>query len=135
MGWYRNLSDNGDHNTVEWAHLFDHPDYMNIVDMYEGGYFHTRGIYRSEANSCMNNSVPYYSAISRQEMVERIMRYAGKEFDINEFYAKDVLDSQGNNTGATRSGVAETAITLTGAGKQMPPKFMGDKPQLKKSNK
>jgi hypothetical protein len=63
------------------------------------------------------------------------MRYAGKEFDINEFYAKDVLDSQGNNTGATRSSVAETAITLTGAGKQMPPKFMGDKPQLKKSNK
>ena len=135
LGWYRNLEDFGDMDKVGWSHLIFHPKYSNIVDVYEGGYTHTRGCFRSEPNSCMNNNIPYYSAISRQEMVERIMRYAGKEFDINEFYAKDVLDSQGNNTGATRSSVAETAITLTGAGKQMPPKFMGDKPQLKKSNK
>jgi hypothetical protein len=135
LGWYRNLESVGDMEKVGWSHLIFNPKYSNIVDVYEGGYFHSRGIFRSEPNSCMNNNIPYYSAISRQEMVERIMRYAGKEFDINEFYAKDVLDSQGNNTGATRSSVAETAITLTGAGKQMPPKFMGDKPQLKKSNK
>ena len=63
------------------------------------------------------------------------MRYAGKEFSLEEFYSKDVLDMQGNNTGATRLAVEENAVTLTGAGKQMPPKFMGDKPQLKKSNK
>lgn len=135
LGWYRNLESVGDMEKVGWSHLIFNPKYSNIVDIYEGGYFHSRGIFRSEPNSCMNNNIPYYSAISRQEMVERIMRYAGKEFDINEFYANDVLDSQGNNTGATRSSVAETAITLTGAGKQMPPKFMGDKPQLKKSNK
>lgn len=135
LGWYRNLDTTGDMDDVGWSHLIFNPKYSNIVDIYEGGFFHSRGIFRSEPNSCMNNNIPYYSAISRQEMVERIMRYAGKEFDINEFYAKDVLDSQGNNTGATRSSVAETAVTLTGAGKQMPPKFMGDKPQLKKSNK
>ena len=135
LGWYRNLESVGDMEKVGWSHLIFNPKYSNIVDIYEGGYFHSRGIFRSEPNSCMNNNIPYYSAISRQEMVERIMRYADKEFDINEFYAKDVLDSQGNNTGATRSSVAETAVTLTGAGKQMPPKFMGDKPQLKKSNK
>ena len=135
LNWYRNLESVGDMDKVGWSHLIFNPKYSNIVDVYEGGFFHSRGIFRSEPNSCMNNNIPYYSAISRQEMVERIMRYAGKEFDINEFYAKDVLDSQGNNTGATRSRVAETAITLTGAGKQMPPKFMGDKPQLKKSNK
>ena len=63
------------------------------------------------------------------------MKYAGKQFDINEFYANDVLDSQGNITIATRLSVEENAITLTGAGKQMPPKFMGDKPQFNKSNK
>ena len=135
LGWYRNLDTTGDMDDVGWSHLIFNPKYSNIVDIYEGGFFHSRGIFRSEPNSCMNNNIPYYSAISRQEMVERIMRYAGKEFDINEFYANDVLDSQGNNTGATRSSVAETAVTLTGAGKQMPPKFMGDKPQLKKSNK
>ena len=129
-GWYRNLSANGDHNTVEWAHLFNHPDYTNIVDMYEGGYFHTRGIYRSEANSCMNNNIPYYSAISRQEMVERIMEYAGEQFSIDEFYANDVRDVS-NNDFITRSIVEENIATRTAASKQRPPKYMGEKPNLK----
>ena len=132
LGWYRNLSDNGDHNTVEWMHLFANPDYSNIVDMYEGGYFHTRGIFRSEANSCMNNNVPYYSAISRQEMVERIMRYAGLEFSLNDFYENDVRDAS-NNDFTTRSLVVEdNFVTRAAASKQRPPKYMGDKPKLKK---
>ena len=135
LGWYRNLSEVGDMKSVEWAHLIYHPDYSNIVDMYEGGFFHTRGIYRSESTSCMNNNIPYYSAISRQEMVERIMKYAGKEFSLEEFYAKDVRDASNNTRSATRLEVEENALTLKGASKQLPPKFMGDKPQLKKSNK
>ena len=134
LGWYRNLSLTGNMDEVAWSHLIFHPNYSNIVDVYEGGYMHSRGCFRSEPNSCMNNNIPYYSAISRQEIVERIKRYAGEKFDLNEFYANDVLDMQGNITGGTRS-IEENAITLTGAGKQMPPKFMGDKPQLKKSNK
>ena len=128
LGWYRNLEDTGDMDQVGWSHLIFHPTYSNIVDIYEGGYFHTRGIFRSEPNSCMNNNIPYYSAISRQEIVERIMRYAGEKFDINEFYAKDVLDTYGNQTGSTRVASEPNAITLTGAGKQMPPKFMGESP-------
>ena len=132
LGWYRNLSANGDYKTVEWAHLFANPDYSNIVDMYEGGYFHTRGIFRSEATSCMNNNIPYYSAISRQEMVERIKRYAGEEFSLAEFYSKDVRDAS-NNDFVTRSlEVEDNATTRAAAAKQMVPKFMGDKPQLKK---
>ena len=134
-GWYRNLSENGDMKTVEWAHLIYHKDYSNIVDMYEGGFFHTRGIYRSEATSCMNNNIPYYSAISRQAMVERIMKYAGKELDINDFYAKDVRDASNNTRVSMPLVVEENAETMRGASKQMPPKYMGDKPQLKKSNK
>ena len=132
-GWYSNLSTNGDMKTVEWAHLIFHPDYSNIVDMYEGGFFHTRGIYRSEANSCMNNNIPYYSAIQRQEMVERIKRYAGEEFSLEEFYAKDVRDAS-NNDFTTRGGsleVEDTPATRASAAKQMPPKIMGDKPILK----
>ena len=130
-GWYRNLSANGDHNTVEWAHLFNHPDYTNIVDMYEGGYFHSRGIYRSEANSCMNNNIPYYSAISRQEIVERIMEYAGENFSIDKFYTNDVRDAS-NNDFITRSIVVEENIaTRTAASKQRPPKYMGKRPNLK----
>ena len=130
LGWYRNLSDNGDHKTVEWAHLFAHPDYMDKVDMYEGGYFHTRGIYRSEANSCMNNNVPYYSAISRQEMVERIMRYSGQRFSITKFYAKDVRDASNNDfvTKSVFSASEPTITSMASAAKQMPPKYMGNSP-------
>ena len=121
--------------TVEWAHLYSHPDYSDIVDMYEGGYFHTRGMYRSEANSCMNNNVPYYSAIQRQEMVERIMRYAGLEFDINDFYARDVRDAS-NNDFVTRATIEvdDTPAMRAAAAKQMPPKILGEKPQLKRIN-
>ena len=105
--------------------------------MYEGGFFHQRGVYRSEPNSCMNNNVPYYSAISRQEMVERIMRYAGLEFSLEEFYAHDVRDASNNDfvTSAVLSAAEPTLQSMASAAKQMPPKFMGDKPQLKKSNR
>ena len=129
LGWYRNLEATGDMNEVGWSHLIFNPKYSDIVDIYEGGYYHTRGIYRSEPVSCMNNNIPYFSAISRQEIVERIMRYSGQRFSITNFYANDVLDIQGNNTGkASVLDAAPTAISLTGAGKQMPPKYMGHSP-------
>lgn len=130
-GWYQNLSLTGDMEKVCWSHFLFNPKYANIVDVYEGGYYHTRGVYRSEPNSCMNNNIPYFSAISRQAIVERIMKYAGQQFNINDFYANDVLDSQGNITGSTQLSVKENAVTLTGAGKQMAPKFMGQKPELR----
>ena len=50
---------------------------------------HGQGIYRSEVNSCMNNNVPYYSTISRQAIVERIMEYSGGTFDFETFVSKD----------------------------------------------
>ncbi|MBR5660232.1 MAG: leucine-rich repeat protein [Bacteroidales bacterium] len=88
-GWYKNMSETADRNAVPWSHLMYHPTYSNTVDIYEGGFFHTRGIFRSEPNSCMNNNIPYYSAISRQAIVERIMDYAGLTFDQEDFYTKD----------------------------------------------
>lgn len=127
LGWYRNLEDTGDMDQVGWSHLIFHPTYSNIVDIYEGGYFHTRGIFRSEPNSCMNNNIPYFSAISRQEAVERIMRYAGEEFSLEEFYAKDVLDIQGNKARQFSAG-EPTIHSMSGSAKQMPPKYMGESP-------
>ncbi len=88
-GWYRNLSLSGKYKDVEWSHLIYDPNYTDIVDIYEGGYFHSRGVYRSEYNSCMNDNVPYFSTISRQTIVERIMEYAGEEFSYDEFVAND----------------------------------------------
>ena len=88
-GWFKNLSMTSDNKQVPWSHLVYNPDYSSYVDIYEGGYMHTRGVYRSEATSCMNNNIPYYSAISRQAIVERIKYCAGEEFSLEEFYAKD----------------------------------------------
>lgn len=89
QGWFKNLSMTSDNTVVPWAHLIYNSKYSDYVDVFEGGYMHTRGVYRSEATSCMNNNIPYYSAISRQSIVERIKYCAGENFSLEEFYAKD----------------------------------------------
>ena len=128
-GWYANLELTGDMNEVGWSHFIFHPKYSNVVDIYEGGYFHTRGVYRSEPTSCMNNNIPYYSAISRQAMVERIMEYAGETFDLEEFIAKDVTTAGPT----TKSGLDLMPVeTFYDNGKQHAPVYMGDKPDFRK---
>lgn len=89
IGWYRNISLNSKFKTVQWSHLIYDDRYNDIVDIYEGAHYHSRGVYRSEFNSCMNNNVPYFSTISRQAIVERIMDYAGEDFDFEKFVAND----------------------------------------------
>lgn len=102
MGWFRNLSLNGTYSQNEWKHLIFDDRYSDIVDIYEGGYFHSRGVYRSEDNSCMNNNIPYYSTISRQAIVERIMELAGEPFDFEQFVAKDNRQPGSTYIGTTR---------------------------------
>jgi hypothetical protein len=89
LGWYANLSLTGKMHEVPWSHLIFDSRYSDIVDIYEGGFMHNRGVYRSEQNSCMNNDVPYYSTISREAIVKRIMDYAGEEFTYEKFVAND----------------------------------------------
>lgn len=89
MGWGRNVSLNGKYGRVEWKHLIPHANYSDIVDIYEGGYMHSYGVYRSEVNSCMNNNVPYFSTWSRQLAVERIKWAAGETFTFDDFVAND----------------------------------------------
>ena len=91
---------------------------------------HSRGIYRSEATSCMNNNIPYYSAISRQAIVERIMECAGETFSLEDFYAKD-SDAFGT---ITKSGALDRTfgvdpgfVRATGEG----PIYMGEHPNVK----
>ena len=88
-GWFRNLEFTGNMYDVAWSHLIFNPNYSNKVDVYEGGYMHSRGVFRSEASSCMNNNIPYYSAISRQAMVERILELSGEGFTMQKFYDND----------------------------------------------
>ena len=89
VGWYDNMELTGKMHEVGWSHLIFDSRYSDIVDIYEGGYMHNRGVFRSEQNSCMNNNIPYYSTISRESIVRRIKRYAGETFSFEDFVAHD----------------------------------------------
>lgn len=92
-GWYDNLSLTGKMHEVPWSHLIFHERYSEVVDVFEGGYMHNRGVFRSEQNSCMNNDIPYYSTISRELIVRRIKAYAGETFSFEDFVANDKLSA------------------------------------------
>lgn len=92
-GWYDNLSLVGKMHEVPWSHLIFDSRYSDIVDIFEGGFMHNRGVFRSEQNSCMNNDIPYYSTISRESIVKRIKKYAGETYSFEEFVANDKRDA------------------------------------------
>ena len=126
-GFYENLSLTGNMYDVPWSHLIFDPQYSGTVDIYEGGYFHTRGVFRSESNSCMNNNVPYFSAISREAIVKRIMEYVGVEYSFEAFKANDVpLAVEDTATAATRS----SHHIPYAPQHQQAPILMGEKPAL-----
>ena len=89
LGWYDNLSLTGKMHEVPWSHLIFDDRYSDRVDIYEGGFMHSRGVFRSEQTSCMNNNIPYYSAISRESIVKRIKQYAGEEYSFEDFVKND----------------------------------------------
>ena len=93
LGWYANLSLTGKMHSVDWSHLIYDDRYSDIVDIYEGGFMHNRGVFRSEPNSCMNNDIPYYSTISRESIVKRIKQYAGETFSFEDFVKNDKRDA------------------------------------------
>lgn len=132
-GWYDNLSLTGSYSDVPWAHLLYDELYQNTTDVYEGGYFHTRGVFRSEPNSCMNNNIPYFSSISRESIVRRLMRYAGASFSFDEFKANDAeMHSTATKAraAAKKSYMVEPMFPVGSQGKQREPVYMGEHPVL-----
>lgn len=93
LGWYKNISLSSKMNEAPWSHLIFHPTYSAYVDMYEGGYNHARGVYRSENMSVMGNvPIPYFNTISREIIVRRIMEAAGKTYSFDQFEANDKIE-------------------------------------------
>ena len=128
LGWYDNLSLTGKMHEVPWSHLIFDSRYSDIVDIYEGGFMHNRGVFRSEQNSCMNNDIPYYSTISRESIVKRIKRYAGETYSFEDFVANDKRDAGTVTRSADVSG-------RTVANYQMPPVIHKGSPLKGKSRK
>lgn len=125
-GWYDNLSLSGNMYDVPWSHLIFDPQYSNAVDIYEGGFMHMRGVFRSEPNSCMNNNIPYFSAISRESIVKRIKRYAGESYSFEEFKQNDVVIP------ASQTKALLPGETFYQSARQNNPVYMGEKPDFRK---
>ncbi len=128
-GYGRNLSLSGKMSEVDWSHLIFHPKYSGIVDVFEGGYMHTRSVYRSEQNSCMNNDIPYYSTISRQAIVERIMALAGEPFSFEDFVEKDVIVE--TKASATTKALDWQTQYIPMGQMHAHPQFLGERPAIK----
>lgn len=122
-GWADNLELTGKMNQVGWSKLILDPRYSDIVDIYEGGYFHSRGVFRSEQNSCMNNNIPYFSTISRMSIVRRIKQYAGETFDYEDFVANDKRTS-----GLSRAYESQRTVSSPDPGRSFAPVIHHDDP-------
>ena len=129
LGWFQNLSLTGKMGDVPWRDFIFHEKYHTIVDIFEGGYMHTRGVYRSEQNSCMNNEIPYYSTISRYEIVKRIMEYAGEDFSFEKFVENDIIEAV--STASTKGGHEVGSDSRTATLNSHEPVFMGERPTIK----
>ncbi len=130
-GWYDNLSLSGKMSEVPWKHLLFHEKYSKIVDIYEGGYMHSRGVYRSEYNSCMNNDIPYYSTVSRESIVKRIKAYAGEEYSFEDFVANDNVENLPETAVASATKGKNAWKNYPEASHQHAPVFMGERPNIK----
>lgn len=126
LGWFENIHHEGNIKAVPWYHLIMCPDYQDIVDIYEGAYLHTRGVFRSEPNSCMNNNIPYYSTISRESIVKRIMNYSGESYSFESFKENDVKTA----TATTKAIDYYPGTNYYEPSKHRQPVFMGDKPSF-----
>ena len=131
IGWFQNLSLTGKMGDVPWRDFIFHEKYSEFVDIFEGGYMHSRGVYRSEQNSCMNNDIPYFSTISRYEIYKRIKEYAGETWSLEDFIEHDVIEAVSTaSVVGTKNGYEVTMSGKTAAQNSHEPVFMGERPQL-----
>lgn len=133
-GWYGNISLSGKSNEVPWEHLMWHEKYSGIVDIYEGAYMHSRGVYRSEYNSCMNNDIPYFSTVSREAIVRRIMSCAGEEYSFEDFVANDRIVNLPETAALTKGGALPQfpEAFSDGGACHSKPVFMGAMPSVER---
>lgn len=91
-GYYTNLTLSRRMDEAPWKDFIFHPRYSLMVDMWEGGAKHLRGVWRSEANSVMNTFIAYYNTISRYTIYRQIMKRAGKTPTLEDFIQHDIID-------------------------------------------
>lgn len=91
-GLFENVSTSGRTDDCPWRKFMFHEKYSRIVDMYEGGFRHLRGVWRSEIESVMSTCIPYYNTVSRYAIYKQIMNCAGLPCSIDDFIANDKIE-------------------------------------------
>lgn len=124
-GWYKNISLNGKMSDVSWSDLIFDSRYSDKVDVFEGGYGFTRGVYRAEINSCMNYGIPYFSAPARLDIMRRILEYSGEGFTMEKFYATD--SDKWGSTGTTRAAMPDASNAYVNSGMHHPVRIVKSK--------
>lgn len=113
LGFQCNLDFTNDLSAVLWKDFIGIDKYRQ-VGAYEGGYEYQYGVWRSEANSCMNDNIPYYNVQSRWSIVSRIMKLAGVDYTVHDFIEADHVTWEGS---VTRSQVSAKKLPPLGAPK------------------
>lgn len=88
-GFYINADFSEDITRTTWCDFADRPEYP-MVGTYPGAGTYRLGIWRPEANSCMNDNVAYFNAPSRWAQIRRIRELAGQpNYSFEEFLLED----------------------------------------------
>ncbi len=124
-GWFQNVSLSGKNHDVSWSELIFDPRYSNKVDIFEGAYNFSRGVYRAEVNSCMNYGIPYFSAPARLDIMRRILEYSGEGFTMEKFYATD--SDKWGSTGTTRAALPDASNAYVNSGMHHPVRIVKSK--------
>ncbi len=99
-----NISFTNDKSTAHWGHFIGRAGY-DAVGFYEGGMLYSKGVWRPERISCMEDNRMYYNAPSREAIVRRIFKACDKTFTLSDFYANDKVKS--DNTVSTANYVEQ----------------------------
>jgi len=120
-GVYWNVSETNDPAAVAWSHLIGHPRYPR-VGMYEGGYYHNRGVWRSEPGGIMRiSALGYFTTFCRELIVRRIMELSGEEYTFEKFLERDVPP-------ASQSSLRAPCVEQEPGYRHIPPIIDGGKP-------
>lgn len=81
-------------STIKWAHFIGLNGY-DIVGIFEGGYYRSKGVYRSQ-NSCMMKSLGSpYCHVCRELITKNVIKILNKNYDFNEFLIHDPIEKNG----------------------------------------
>jgi len=99
-GWFENVDFYSNILQTTWKGFANKTKY-SMVGCFEGADEYGKGIWRPEANSCLNNNIWYFNAPSRWAIVRRIKYLAGETYTFEQFLNDDIIPNVPSSTRST----------------------------------